>query len=150
MCWWRGELSRGDVEKALAEADFVVEGEYETGFVEHACIEPEAGFARRVGDTDRDSSLHAVALSWTATTLRKILGSPPEKVRIIPTAVGGGFGTKLDLSVQPFLALAAWKLNRPVRMVYSRTESIMSHDQAPSGAYSSARRSDTRRQAYCH
>lgn len=58
--------------------------------------------------------------------IAKILGIPPEKVRIIPTAVGGGFGTKLDLSVQPFLALAAWKLNRPVRIVYSRTESIMS------------------------
>jgi aldehyde oxidoreductase len=50
----------------------------------------------------------------------------PNNVRIIPTAVGGGFGSKLDLSVQPFVALAAWKLGRPVRMVYSRTESIIS------------------------
>src|SRR5207244_7004601 len=38
----------------------------------------------------------------------------------------GGFGTKLDLSVQPFVALAAWHLRQPVRMVYSRTESIVS------------------------
>jgi CO/xanthine dehydrogenase Mo-binding subunit len=58
--------------------------------------------------------------------IAKILGIPLEKVRIIPTAVGGGFGAKLDLSVQPFVALAAWKLGRPVRMVYSRTESIIS------------------------
>ena len=58
--------------------------------------------------------------------IAKILGIAPEKVRIIPTAVGGGFGSKLDLSVQPFVALAAWKLDRPVRMVYSRTESIVS------------------------
>ena len=55
-----------------------------------------------------------------------ILGITPEAVRIIPTAVGGGFGAKLDLSVQPFIALAAWHLRRPVRMVYSRVESIMS------------------------
>jgi CO/xanthine dehydrogenase Mo-binding subunit len=55
-----------------------------------------------------------------------ILGIAPEQVRIIPTAVGGGFGSKLDLSVQPFVALAAWKLGQPVRMVYSRTESMMS------------------------
>jgi CO/xanthine dehydrogenase Mo-binding subunit len=55
-----------------------------------------------------------------------ILGIAPERVRIIPTAVGGGFGSKLDLSVQPFLALAAWHLGKPVRMVYSRTESIVS------------------------
>src|SRR5260370_19428249 len=56
----------------------------------------------------------------------KLLGFPAEAVRIIPAAVGGGFGTKLDLSVQPFLALAAWRLRRPVRMVYSRIESILS------------------------
>src|SRR5271170_4082082 len=55
----------------------------------------------------------------------KILGIAPTQVRIIPTAVGGGFGSKLDLSVQPFIAVAAWRLDRPVRMVYSRPESIM-------------------------
>ena len=120
-----GRVACGDVEKALAAADFVVEGEYETGFVEHACIEPEAGFARRVGDT---VEIQACTQSpyLDRHDIAKILGIPPEKVRIIPSAVGGGFGTKLDLSVQPFLALAAWKLNRPVRLVYSRTESIVS------------------------
>lgn len=41
-----------------------------------------------------------------------------------PTAVGGGFGSKLDLSMQPFVAVAAWRLNRPVGMVYSRPKSI--------------------------
>ena len=58
--------------------------------------------------------------------IAQILGIQPEAVRIIPTAVGGGFGTKLDLSVQPFVALAAWRLGQPVRMVYSRTESMIS------------------------
>ncbi|MGA0598321.1 molybdopterin-dependent oxidoreductase [Enterovirga sp. CN4-39] len=120
----RGRVVRGDVEEGLAAADAIVEGEFETGFVEHAPIEPEAGWARRVGDRveiaactqspymDRDD----VAL---------ILGIEPEQVRVIPTAVGGGFGTKLDLSVQPFLALAAWTLGAPVRMTYSRPESMM-------------------------
>ena len=54
-----------------------------------------------------------------------ILGIAPEDVRIIPTALGGGFGAKLDLSIQPFVAIAAWHLKRPVRMVYTRSESIM-------------------------
>src|ERR1035438_5845422 len=58
--------------------------------------------------------------------ITKILGRAPQQARTIPTPVGGGFGSKLDLSVQPFIALAAWKLGRPVRMVYSRTESILS------------------------
>jgi aldehyde oxidoreductase len=121
----RGRVVLGDVDKALAEADVVVQGEYETGFVEHAYIEPEAGFARRVGDT---IEIQACTQSpyMDRNDIAKVLGIAPEKVRIIPTAVGGGFGSKLDLSVQPFIALAAWKLNRPVRMVYSRTESIVS------------------------
>jgi aldehyde oxidoreductase len=121
----RGRVVRGDVESALARADYVVEGEYETGFVEHAYIEPEAGFARRVGDT---IEVQACTQSpyMDRADIAKILGIAPEKVRIIPTAVGGGFGSKLDLSIQPFVALAAWKLDRPVRMVYSRTESIVS------------------------
>src|SRR5690606_7848714 len=58
--------------------------------------------------------------------IAKILGLPETAVRIIPTAVGGGFGSKLDMSVQPFVAVAAWVTGRPVRMVYSRPESIMS------------------------
>ena len=121
----RGRVVSGDVEAALADADAVVEAEYETGFVEHAYIEPEAGFARRVGDT---IEVQACTQSpyMDRDDLAKILGIRPEQVRIIPTAVGGGFGSKLDLSVQPFIALAAWKLNVPVKMVYSRTESIVS------------------------
>ncbi|MBZ5655610.1 MAG: molybdopterin-dependent oxidoreductase [Acidobacteriia bacterium] len=120
-----GRVVRGDVERALATADYVVEGEYETGFVEHAYIEPEAGFARRVGD---QIEIQACTQSpyMDRADVAAILGIPPEQVRIIPTAVGGGFGSKLDLSVQPFVALAAWHLRKPVRMVYSRNESIVS------------------------
>jgi CO/xanthine dehydrogenase Mo-binding subunit/aerobic-type carbon monoxide dehydrogenase small subunit (CoxS/CutS family) len=120
-----GRVVRGDVDRALANADVVVEDSYETGFVEHAYIEPEAGFARRVGD-----SIEVQACTQSPyvdrADIAKILGIAPEAVRIIPTAVGGGFGAKLDLSVQPFVALGAWHLKRPVRMVYSRFESMLS------------------------
>jgi aldehyde oxidoreductase len=120
-----GRVVRGDVERTLSDSDVVVEGEFETGFVEHAYIEPEAGFARRVGD---QIEIQACTQSpyMDRADIAKILGIAAEKVRIIPTAVGGGFGAKLDLSVQPFVALAAWKLHKPVHMVYSRAESIIS------------------------
>jgi aldehyde oxidoreductase len=121
----RGRVVHGDVEKALAESDVVVEGEYETGFIEHAYVEPEAGFARRVGDQIEIQAC-TQAPYMDRSDIARILGIAPEAVRIIPTAVGGGFGAKLDLSVQPFIALAAWHLRQPVRMVYSRTESILS------------------------
>ena len=121
----RGRVVRGDVDAALAQAPITADAEYETGFVEHAYIEPEAGFARRVGD-----SLEIQACTQSPymdrADIAAILGIPHGQVRIIPTAVGGGFGAKLDLSVQPFVALAAWHLGKPVRMVYSRTESMIS------------------------
>lgn len=121
----RGRVVRGNVDKALRQSDFTAEGEFETGFIEHAYIEPEAGFARRVGD---QIVIQACTQSpyMDRSDMAAILGIAPEQVRIIPTAVGGGFGSKLDLSVQPFVAIAAWKLRQPVRMVYSRNESMMS------------------------
>jgi CO/xanthine dehydrogenase Mo-binding subunit len=56
----------------------------------------------------------------------QVLGISKSAVRIIPTATGGGFGGKLDISVQPLLAVAAMRLKKPVRMIYTRPESMMS------------------------
>ncbi len=56
----------------------------------------------------------------------RVLGLPPEKVRIIPAAAGGGFGSKLDVSLQPLIGLAALKTGQPCRMVYTRAELMMS------------------------
>ena len=118
-----GIVACGDAEMALARADVVATGRFTTGFVEHAYIEPEAGFAQVVGDT---VEIHACtqAPMMDRDSLATILDMEPERVRIVPTAVGGGFGSKLDLSVQPFLALATIRTGLPVRMAYSRGESM--------------------------
>ncbi|HEV2676320.1 MAG TPA: molybdopterin cofactor-binding domain-containing protein [Aliidongia sp.] len=120
----RGRVARGDIDAGFVQAAVVVEGEFETGFVEHAYIEPEAGFARRVGDR-LEIQACTQAPYMDRDDIARIMGLAVEAVRIIPTAVGGGFGSKLDLSIQPFVAIAAWHLGRPARMVYSRSESIM-------------------------
>lgn len=121
----RGLVEHGDPDRALAEAEVTVSGSIETAFVEHAYIEPEAGWAEMVGDVlviractqapymDRDETA-------------KILGLDPSKVRIVPTATGGGFGSKLDLSVQPYIGLVALKTGRPAMLAYSRQESMTS------------------------
>jgi len=109
----------------LASADVIVEGAFTTGFVEHGYIEPEAGFAEIVdGRVELHVCTQAPVMNLDAMEI--ILGLDRSKIRILPTAVGGGFGSKLDLSVQPFLALAALKTGRPVRLAYSRTESLQS------------------------
>ena len=121
----RGRVERGDLEAAFASAETVIEGEFATGFVEHAYIEPEAGFARRVGDRI-EVHVSTQTPHMDLLEVAEILALDPAQVRIVPTAVGGGFGGKLDISLQPFLALAAWRLDRPVRMTYTRPESMMS------------------------
>ncbi len=123
MC--RGHVARGDADAALAEADVVVEGVFETSFVEHAYIEPEAGFARLV---DGRIEIHAgtQAPHMDLEALEAILATERSRIRIVPPPVGGGFGSKLDISVQPCLALAALKTGRPVRITYGRAESMQS------------------------
>jgi CO/xanthine dehydrogenase Mo-binding subunit len=120
-----GFVSSGDAEAALARADVTVEGHFNSGFVEHAYIEPEAGFAQMVGGrVEVHACTQAPVMDLDSLTI--ILGIDRSMIRIIPTAVGGGFGSKLDISVQPYLALGAMKTGKPVRLCYSRTESMQS------------------------
>ncbi|WP_353328461.1 molybdopterin-dependent oxidoreductase [Phaeobacter sp. NW0010-22] len=120
-----GFVQCGDAKAALADADVTVEGNFRSGFVEHGYIEPEAGFAEIVnGRVEIHACTQAPVMDLDAMEI--ILGMPRELIRIIPTGVGGGFGSKLDLSVQPFLALGALKTGKPVRLTYSRTESMQS------------------------
>ena len=118
-----GRVRRGDAAAGLAASVHRLTARVATPFVEHAPLETEAGAAWLDGDTlviractqapmmDRDDTAAILAL-------------PPGRVRILPSAVGGGFGTKLDLSVQPLLGLAALATGRPVRMTFSRAESM--------------------------
>jgi CO/xanthine dehydrogenase Mo-binding subunit/aerobic-type carbon monoxide dehydrogenase small subunit (CoxS/CutS family) len=118
-----GGVRRGDAATALARCAAVAEGRFETGFVEHAYIEPEAGWAARVGDR---LEIHVTTQTpyMDRDETAQVLRLKPEQVRIVPTACGGGFGGKLDLSVQPLIGLAAWLLGRPVACVYTRPESM--------------------------
>ena len=120
-----GLVSKGDAEAVLAASDVVVEGAFETGFYEHGYIEPEAGWARRVGDR-LEMTVTTQAPYMDRDEVAQIMGLANEDVRIIPTACGGGFGGKLDLSVHPLLAIAAWLVDKPVRCTYNRIETMAS------------------------
>ncbi len=118
-----GGVKRGDAASAFEACTAVAEGTFETAFVEHAYIEPEAGWALRVGDR---IEIHATTQTpyMDRDEVANLMRLKPEAVRIVPTACGGGFGGKLDLSVQPLIAIAAWTLGRPVALVYTRPESM--------------------------
>ena len=121
----RGLVAKGDCEAGFAAAEFIAEGDFVTTFVEHAYIEPEAGWARRLGDRI-EIAVSTQTPYMDRDTVAHVLGIENRQVRIIPTACGGGFGGKLDVAVQPLIALAAWLLDKPVRCVYSRPESMAS------------------------
>ena len=120
-----GFLKKNDVDKAFADSFVVAEGDWTTSAVEHGYIEPEAGFARKVGQR-LEIFVCTQSPYMDQTEVAQFLGLEPEQIRIIPSAVGGGFGGKLDISVQPLVALAAWILDRPVRCIYTRPESMVS------------------------
>ena len=118
-----GGVRCGDVEAAFAKVSHTAECTFETSFVEHAYIEPEAGWAIRSGDHIELHVSTQTPYQHRDETAR-VLGLAKEQIRLIPSACGGGFGGKLDLSVHPIVALAAWATGKPVAYAYSRPESM--------------------------
>ena len=116
------QIGCGDAAAAMAAADVVVEGEYRTQHVEHAYLEPEAG----VGWLENGVLTLRVSTQVIehAATIAQILRLPQSKVRVIAAYMGGGFGGKEDMTVEPFLALLVWRTRRPVRMIWDRQESL--------------------------
>lgn len=116
---------KGDVESGFSNSDVIIEQDYSTQCVEHAYLETEAGLAYLDPDSvlvvkscDQDITHHRMLLA-------KILNMPISKVRVIMTPVGGGFGGKEDMIYQGILALAALKTKRPVKLVFSRRDSMI-------------------------
>ena len=120
-----GWVRKGDAAAAFAGCAAVAEATFETGFVEHAYIEPEAGWAERVGDR---LEIHVTTQTpyMDRDEMALVMKLARGQIRIVPTACGGGFGGKLDMSVQPLIGLAAWLLNKPVACIYTRPESMAS------------------------
>lgn len=118
------KIRKGNMEEALAQADVVIENTYETPFVEHAAMEPEASIAHRDNDC---------ITVWASTQnphfdrgeVATALGLDQNRVRIVQQPTGGGFGGKLDISTQCHAALLAWHTRRPVKLVYTREESFI-------------------------
>ena len=120
-------IRRGDAAGALAGAATVLEATFTTTWQEHAFLQPEAGVAW-VEDDGR--VVVETAGQWAHDDRREVastLGLPDEQVVIRYAAIGGAFGGREDLTVQPLLALAAWTLRRPVALVWDRTESMLGH-----------------------
>lgn len=126
------KIRKGDVREGLKNAAVIIEGEYHTPAQEHAYLQPEAGLAY-IDDQGRVTV--EAAGQWTHEDQEQIahaLDLPLDRVRVIYPAIGGAFGGREDMSIQIVLALAALRLsqkgiNRPVKIQWSREESILGH-----------------------
>ena len=115
-----------EIEDALLGADVVVQGQFTTGWQEHAYLQPDAGIAY----WEEDRLVVETAGQWMHEDRRQIaalFAMREEDVVIRYAKIGGAFGGREDLSLPPLVALAAWKLRRPVAMVWTRDESIIGH-----------------------
>ncbi|MGC9208645.1 MAG: xanthine dehydrogenase family protein molybdopterin-binding subunit [Nitrososphaeria archaeon] len=116
-------VKKGNTEKARASAYVVLERTYETPMQKHMYLEPEGGVAY----IDEDGILNVIAGGQTPyrdkLQIARVLGIPPDKIRVKNSPTGGAFGGKDDVTVQIHLALLAYKTKRPVRLAWSREES---------------------------
>src|SRR5690606_26884349 len=121
------KIRKGNVDEGFANAYAIVEGEYQTPVQEHAYLQPEAGLSY----IDEEGRIAVVcAGQWTHADRKSIahaIDVPEEQVRVIYPAIGGAFGGREDLSVQAVLAMATMKLKKPVRIIWSRRESMIGH-----------------------
>ena len=118
----RLEMGRGDVEAGFADADVVVEREFDTEMVHQGYIEPHAVVAR-TGEDDQ-------SVVWCCTQgafmvrafSAKVLGLDHSQIKVIPSEIGGGFGGKTTIYLEPLAILLSRKTGRPVRLVMTREE----------------------------
>jgi len=122
LAHWR--IARGDLAAAFACAAVVVEGDYATQLVDAAYLEPEAGVAW----IDADGVITIRVSTQVIEHFRDVaeaLQVPQNRVRVIGAYLGGGFGGKEDVTVEVYLGLLALKTGRPVKMVWTRAESLL-------------------------
>ncbi|MBS3784918.1 MAG: xanthine dehydrogenase family protein, partial [Anaerolineae bacterium] len=123
---WR--VRNGDVEAGFAEADHIVENTFTMPFIDHAYLEPEAGVAWM----DDQNIINIRVCTQVVEHFRSIaaaVGVPHNRVHVRGTMIGGGFGGKEDITVEIFLALLTKATRRPVKLVYTREESILAHSK---------------------
>jgi CO/xanthine dehydrogenase Mo-binding subunit len=114
----------GDVEEAFARADHIVEGVYNTKPIEHAPTETTACIAVPEANGRYTVYTNTQAVYFSLDNTAIILGVPGNRLHFVGGTVGGGFGGKVDVIVEPLATLAAIKTNRPVKYAYSRSEEM--------------------------
>ena len=136
-------LEKGDVDKGFAEADIVVEQEYETAMVHQGYIEPQNATAFWNSDGQLNIWCSTQGSFNVRTQVSDLLRYPVAKIRVTPMEIGGGFGGKIPVYLEPIAALLSKKSGHPVKAVMTRTEVFDATGPAP-GSWSKVKIGATR------
>ncbi|MCL1835806.1 MAG: molybdopterin-dependent oxidoreductase, partial [Oscillospiraceae bacterium] len=120
-------IKRGDADVAIADSKHVVSKHYSMPFIDHAFMEPECAIAAPDGDDGLLLCTGGQSVYDEQHEISGLLGIPVDKIRVKSMLVGGGFGGKEDMIVQHHAALAAWLTKKPVKVKFSREESLKVH-----------------------
>lgn len=123
----RATLVRGDADQAIKQSKYVVTRKYKTSWQEHGFMEPECCVALPEGEDGLLIYTTSQSVYDVQRECAQMLQIPREKVHCRAPLVGGGFGGKEDMSVQQYAALMAWYTKMPVKVKYSRQESLKYH-----------------------
>jgi nicotinate dehydrogenase large molybdopterin subunit len=121
------QLVKGDIDRGFREADVIVEHTYRTTWIDHAFMETEAGVGYMAPDGRITIMSSTQNTHYKRREVARLLGLPEEQVRIVQTTTGGGFGGKLDVTVEGYVALAVYHTRRPVLIKYTREESFLAN-----------------------
>jgi len=123
------EFSVGDLEKGFKEADHVVEETYQSSYASHATIEPHVS-ASYFDENGRLVIVTATQVPFHARRIvARVLNYPLRNIRVIKPRIGGGFGAKQEVLLEPYVALLTLRTKRPVRLIYTRKEEFQSGRQ---------------------
>ncbi len=133
----------GDLEKGFAAADVVIEREFDTATVHQGYIEPHNGTAHWKSDGHVTVWCSTQGSFPVREQVSQLLMLPVSKVKVIPTEIGGGFGGKIRVYLEPLAAVLSKKTGQPVKMVMSRTE-VLQATGPTAGSYIKCRMGATK------
>jgi nicotinate dehydrogenase large molybdopterin subunit len=123
------KIKTGNIEEGFKEAKYIAENWYSSPMIEHAFLQPEAAVAKFDDNGVLDIFVATQYPHYDKEEVARCLNLEEDKVRINNTAIGGAFGAREDINPQCHAALAAYFTKKPVKVVYSREESTISHSK---------------------
>ncbi|MEN4012759.1 MAG: molybdopterin cofactor-binding domain-containing protein [Chloroflexota bacterium] len=121
------KVRKGEIEKGFSEADIILEHTYHTPMHDHAFMEPECSIARPTPEGRMEIYVGSQIPYSDRNQVARALRVPEERVHIIGQLIGGGFGGKEDIAGQIHAALLANVTGRPVKLLWDRQESLLTH-----------------------